>query len=337
MYLIRSVLIASDFGKPWNPGFYIKKGLERNNIGVTIFDPGKANDSHQGLLEAVRAGRPDILLFIKDYGLRAEWLSEVKMMGVPVVQWYIDPVIPEWLPPFVKAADIFFTMSEGLVETFRRLNSQSFWLTQAFEPSIFEVDDITPSDIGFYGSDVAFVGNLGSKAQYLGRRDMLQKVLDAGIGLKWWGPPIPRKFSTIPLIAGKIGRSYGGEFIWGASYAKVARLSKIFLAVDSMPQIRKSMSARMYTAVGCGAFYLCRHVEGIEDVLLPDREIVTFHSDEEMMSKIRYYLSHEAARRRIAEAGRTRVLKDHTYQVRMRQMCDLLGKELHHHERGEEP
>ena len=105
-------------------------------------------------------------------------------------------------------------------------------------------------------------------------------------------------------------------------------LSKIFLAFDSMPHIKKSMSARMYTAVGCGAFYMCQHVAGIEDVLLPGREIVTFHSDDEMIDMIRYYLKRDEERRRISEAGRSRVLTDHTYEVRTGQMMDVVLKNL---------
>ena len=124
------------------------------------------------------------------------------------------------------------------------------------------------------------------------------------------------------------GRSYGGKFIWGEEYAKVAQLSKVFLAFDSLPHIRKSMSARMYTAVGCGAFYLCQHVEGIEEVLVPSREIVTFRSEQEMIDMIRYYLKNDKERKRIAETGRDRILKDHTYEIRTREMLRIIEKAL---------
>ncbi len=181
--------------------------------------------------------------------------------------------------PYVKASDVFLTMSEGLITEFKKYNPHVFWLTQAFEHSCFETGPITKEDIAYYSSDIAFVGNLGSKDQYLSRRGYLDNVLNSGLNLKWWGPRIPRKFSTIPLMLGKLGKAYGGKFVWGAEYAKVAGLSKIFLAFDSKPHIRKSMSARMYTAVGCGAFYMCEHVDGIEDVLEPGKEIVTFRAE----------------------------------------------------------
>ncbi|MBI5055813.1 MAG: glycosyltransferase [Nitrospirae bacterium] len=316
------VLLVTEFGKPYNSGWYYKSGLEKNGHTVIPFDPETVEDPKSKVIEIVKASSPDFILHTKDE-LPAETLQELRQL-TKVVMWYPDPVIPEWLVPYVKACDIFFTMSEGLIQDFKKYNENVLWLSQAFEPSFFEVKEITGEDKRIFSADVAFVGNLGSKGQYLSRRASLEKVIDAGFKFRWWGPKIPRKFSTVPLLLGKIGRAYGGRFVWGEGYAKVARLSKIFLAFDSMPHIRKSMSARMYTAVGCGAFYMCRHVEGIEEVLLPGKEIITFRSENEMTDLIRYYLENDALRMKIAEAGRMRVLKDHTYEVRARQMLELL-------------
>ncbi|MEF9426337.1 MAG: glycosyltransferase, partial [Candidatus Mariimomonas ferrooxydans] len=92
----------------------------------------------------------------------------------------------------------------------------------------------------------------------------------------------------------------------------------------SQPLIRKSMSARMYTAVGCGAFYMCQHVDGIEEVLEPGKEIITFRSEQEMIDMIRYYVKNDELRKKIAEAGSRRVLKEHTYEIRMRQMLRII-------------
>ncbi len=89
---------------------------------------------------------------------------------------------------------------------------------------------------------------------------------------------------------GQLGRSYGGKFVWGEEHAKISRLSKIYLGFDAMPHIRKSMSERLYIAVGCGAFYMCQHVDGIGDLLEPGKEIMTFQSEQEMIDLIKYYL-----------------------------------------------
>jgi len=69
-------------------------------------------------------------------------------------------------------------------------------------------------------------------------------------------------------------------------------------------------------------------VEGIEEVMKPDREIVTFRSYDEMVDKISYYLPRKEQRKAISEEGRARVLKDHTYSVRIRQMISIITSVL---------
>ncbi len=317
---ISKALLVSEFSSPWNTGFYIREGLRQNNVEVKIFDPKTAVSPFKELNALMDSFKPDALFYLKDYRLKPEWLDEARKRGILLVQWYPDLAIQDWLPPFVKQADIFFTMAEGLVEEFKKYNQNVFWVSQGFEPSMFQVEDITPKDREIFTSDLTFVGTLGSKQYYLKRRKYLKRVISEDFKFKWWGPRLPRKFSTLPLLLGRIGRSYGGRFIWGEEFAKVAQLSKIFLAFDAIPEIRKSMSARMYTAVGCGAFYMCEHVEGIEEVLVPGKEIVTFRSEEEMIDQIKYYLAHDEARKKIAETGRKRVLKDHTYKIRIQQI-----------------
>jgi spore maturation protein CgeB len=316
------VILMTEFSKPWNNGWYYKSGFEKNGHTVIPLDPEAHKNSADAIFETIKEIRPDFLLHTKDE-LPAEAFHELRQLTT-VIMWYPDPVIPDWLPPYVNASDVFLTMSEGLVAEFKKYNPNVFWLTQAFEPSSFEIRGITQKDERFYSSDVAFVGNLGSKAQYLERRRALERVIDAGLRMKWWGPRIPRKFSTLPLIFGKLGRAYGGKFVWGEEYAKIARLAKVFLAFDSMPHIKKSMSARMYTAVGCGAFYMCRHVDGIEEVLNPGKEIVTFQSCEEMIDLLRYYVDKDALRRKISDAGRKRIMREHTYATRMKQLTDII-------------
>jgi len=85
------------------------------------------------------------------------------------------------------------------------------------------------------------------------------------------------------------------------------------------------MSARIYTAVGCGAFYMCEAVQGIESILVPNKEIVTFKDEEEMIDKIRYYLPKISERQSIARAGQARVLRDHTYEKRLEEIFRMTG------------
>lgn len=328
--MIKRVVIAADFSEPWSFCRFVQRGLEENGLDVKGFDALSSASPFIDLMSLLDRFKPDLLLHMKDRNFHAEWLQEAAKKGIITAEWYPDIALPEWLVPYINNVNVFFTMAEGMIGEFRRYNPNVFWLSQAFDDSFFRVKEVTAADGKTFASDVTFIGTLGSKEYYLRRRRYLQRVISEGIRFTWWGPRLPRKLSTIPLLFGKLGRAYGGRFVWGEDYAKVAQLSKVFLAFDAEPGIRKSMSARMYTAVGCGAFYLCEHVDGIEDVLTPGREIITFRSEGEMIEKIRYFLKHEGERLRISEAGRTRVLRDHTYKIRTRKMLSIIEDVMHH-------
>lgn len=322
---MESILIIGNFGKPWNGSHYLVRAAEKNGHHVVTFDPVREGGSKEGFIRKIDDSKPSHALILKGAGFEVEWNETLKKKGIGTILWYPDVSIEDRLVPLIQSVDFCFTVTEGMIPIWKEKGARKVvWLSQGFEPSFFEIDEVTESDKKIFGSDVAFVGNIDSANGYLPRRSKLKRVLREGFDFKWWGPRLGRKWINIPVIFSSLGRAYGGRFVYGAEFAKVARCSKIFLAFDRDAHIRLSMSARMYTAVGCGAFYLCEAVNGIESVLLPDKEIVTFNGEDEMIDKIRYYLPRESERRQIARAGQARVLREYTYQKRLEQMFRIV-------------
>jgi spore maturation protein CgeB len=66
-----------------------------------------------------------------------------------------------------------------------------------------------------------------------------------------------------------------------------------------------------------GGFPLADYRAGLSDLFTED-EIAVYESDAELLEKARYYLVREDARLKMAEKGRRRVLKDHTYEERVK-------------------
>ena len=161
-----TILLITALMKPWNNGWYYKAGFESNGHRVLCFDPSSKKDAFKEVFEFTKSSKPDFILHTKDE-LPAEIFQELRSL-TRVIQWYPDPVIPEWLPPYVKAADIFLTMSEGLVKEFQRDCAEKvFWLTQAFEPSFFLIREITPEDRKTFSAEVTFAGNLDQNPSIL--------------------------------------------------------------------------------------------------------------------------------------------------------------------------
>ena len=85
---------------------------------------------------------------------------------------------------------------------------------------------------------------------------------------------------------------------------------------------------RAFKIPGYGGFQICDDVACIGKYFEVDKEIIIAKSANDWLEKTRYYLSNEAARNIIVRAGQKRVMAEHTYHHRARQMLQIAGKEI---------
>ena len=85
---------------------------------------------------------------------------------------------------------------------------------------------------------------------------------------------------------------------------------------------------RMYEATLMGALLITDEKQNMNEFFDTHKEVVTYKDAEELLFKIRHYLKHEKERKRIAQAGQKRTLKDHIYKIRMKQLDTILRKYL---------
>ncbi len=77
------------------------------------------------------------------------------------------------------------------------------------------------------------------------------------------------------------------------------------------------VSMRVFDVMACGGFVLAEHSDDIEQLFTIGKELDTFKSIEEMVSKTEYYLKNKNKVIEIANNGRLRVIKDHTIKKRL--------------------
>lgn len=102
--------------------------------------------------------------------------------------------------------------------------------------------------------------------------------------------------------------------------------SKINLNLNNGSDARfKQIKGRNFEVPACGGLLLTGSSENLSDYYVPDKEIVTFAGNNQLLERIRYYLQHDAEREAIAQAGYERTMKEHTYKHRLDDIFSKAG------------
>lgn len=99
--------------------------------------------------------------------------------------------------------------------------------------------------------------------------------------------------------------------------------SKINLNM-TLRSIETGAPLRIFDILGSAGFALTNPQEALYELFEPDKDLVIYHSIEEMKDKIRFYLTHERDRMQIVANGFRKVNTEHNYEVRIKQMLEKL-------------
>jgi spore maturation protein CgeB len=88
---------------------------------------------------------------------------------------------------------------------------------------------------------------------------------------------------------------------------------------------QQQIKGRNFEIPGCGGFLLTNYVQNLGEYFSLDNEVVCFSGKQDMLEKIRYYLTHDEERERIARAGYERTRREHTYTRRFKELFARMG------------
>jgi len=126
----------------------------------------------------------------------------------------------------------------------------------------------------------------------------------------------PHQVTPNVRLAGHVGTADHNAFFSSA-------LATLNINRESMARYGFSPPTRVFEAAGSGACLITDAWEGIDLFLEPGAEVLTAASGDEVADILAHLTPNDA--RRIAEAARKRILAEHTYAHRARQVTDLLG------------
>jgi spore maturation protein CgeB len=136
-------------------------------------------------------------------------------------------------------------------------------------------------------------------------------------GDEWWLLDLPRERISTAV----------GYYI---NLCETYQQTKINIDVNRVV-IREGLTQRAFDCLASGAFVITSAKSILPEFFETtgkNQEVVMFESENHLRELIDYYQSHDDERVAIAQRGRLRVLKDHTYDNRMRTIFKILSNEM---------
>jgi hypothetical protein len=201
--------------------------------------------------------------------------------------------------------DLVLSSLPNYVDHFRREGVRAELLPLAFASEVVnrvEVHD--HRDV-----PVSFVGSIASAHRR--RSNLLQAIVANGTPLQVWS-------------TGVVEGALRHQPVWGRDMYAVLGRSRLTLNSHGENAASYANNLRLYEATGMGALLLTEEALNLGDLFAPGLEVVTYRDAPSLTREVAYYLAHPDEARSIAEAGRRRTLRDHTWQVRMGQVVALV-------------
>ena len=327
------LLLVTTYHPQYPNRIEILAGLK--SLGIDVYDLPYWNITsfESDFARAINEFRPHALLTVKGNNISPEYIEGARKRGIFTIMWVEHPEAQPspWVLDLAKAHQIFFTTIGGMVEIFRAKGvGKCFHLMQGFQPEAYFNNSEIPK-LKQDGNFILFTGK--THGIYIRRAKMLNSVMKEGYPVKWYGENIPYKSLSWKNFAfrlkyGKVIRFYQGGTAYLADLAKIILASRIVLGSQLHSNFRLCFSNRIWSAMGCGGFYLGEYVPGQEELFKTGVDLESFNDFHEMLDKIKFYWDKAELRLKIARSGQKKILENHTYHQRFKQMLKTIKSEF---------
>ena len=264
------------------------------------------------VLEQVRWFRPDVVYLQNLNVLDDATLTRFRADGKLLVG-QIASAAPR--ADRLRQFDLVLTSFPHYVERFRALGVSSEYFRIGFDQRVLaDLDDAAPL------REVVFVGALNRLHHRRGNSTFNRAA--RRVPIEFWGydlrgwPPWSR-----------IRRGYHGQ-AWGLEMYRLLGDARISLNRHIAEAEGHANNMRLYEATGVGSLLLTDEGSNLAELFEPGREVVTYAGVDDLVEKARHYLAAEDERRTIAAAGQARTLREHTYELRMQELAEILRSHL---------
>lgn len=262
---------------------------------------------------------PDICIVLAQAPVGPTFPGRLSKEGIVTAFWYVE----NWrhLPYWKEVAplyDCFFHIQPGDFEAeLDRAGCRSHAYVQtACDPDLHRPIELTAEEQEEYGCDISFAG-----AAYRNRIEVFKGLTDYDFQI--WGVGFPQK--ELKRLLRRPDERFDAE-----RFRRIVAGSKINLNLhssashDGVDPKCDAINPRVFEIAACGGFQLCDPCIGLDTLFGFDTELPVYRDLPELRAKLDHFIAHEDERRAFARRARERVLRDHTYEIRARQMLDFI-------------
>jgi spore maturation protein CgeB len=285
-----------------------------NPIAMQIGRAWEARMNHR-LIDAVKDSQPDAIIILKGETITGDTLTKLKSVKRPLVSWWVDDPFraPQAMRLF-HLFDVMYMFDKGRLSELEANGAQRIvYLPCACDHTTFRPMALNPNDYPALNCTIGFVA-----AFYPGRGVLLRHMQGLDVGL--WGPGWDAAPELQQLAAG----TWRGRRIIAADAAKVYNLAKVCPNVHHPQTQIGGLNTRTFEVLAAGGFELVDDVAGLDENFEVGREIVSYTSPMHFRELVDYYVAHDGERAAISERGRVRVLRDHTYEERLKTILRVM-------------
>ena len=180
------------------------------------------------------------------------------------------------------------------------------WILTFFSPVKVSVQDI---DIFYYGHGREY------RSDWIDNMITIpsQKLTDA-------------RFTARGTRLGNIGNTEMLSYLSFSKLREYSCRSKVNLCITrgAHASVYGSSSSRPFELSAMEACIVANPYNGLEEWFEPDKEIIIINSAEEAIDRYQFLLKHENERQAMGKAARERVLKQHTFRHRTRDLVKII-------------
>ncbi|HEY5055072.1 MAG TPA: glycosyltransferase [Acidobacteriaceae bacterium] len=269
---------------------------------------------NRDLIAIAERERPDVVWADKLLGMRPQTLDRLRAMGIATVSYMIDNPFgtrqdPGWrlYRKAIPQYDLHVVQRDANITHYKERGARdTIKIQTAYEPTIH-----FPPPQGWSDKDrdraVSFIGT-----PYDDRPETLEWLDAQGCDVAISGN---RRSWERALSAEAMTRLYREGELYLNRYREAIWRSKINLSFLTWAN-QDEFVHKSFEIAGCGGFLLAERSEGHLARYREDEEAVFFTGRDELLAKVRRYLTDEAARQRIAVAGHARAERDGYYNDR---------------------